>query len=258
MNSDYRSQNTFLLPLFLVLTGILTLIFCLVLTFRSLSSILIDVSAPEQVFEAAFIRIIGPEVAGEKEPIFKEVADLLDTAPLFMPSGTLFEELHVQPPQAKSGDFPQTFSEYPAEIQLDGAQFAVAARMAIPVTEAVDLGLRKLRETTVDYQTFGSITPFDKHPPLPKRACQLRITLLENGKSWYETINKIDDTDTLNPLWEPMILFAAIGASGIDAPPSPANTTGIETLDKKINFLAAKTMEKLPLPAGNYLIEVFP
>ncbi len=207
----------------------------------------------------AFLTYAIPLNESDK-PVLEEVSSLLDTAPLFVPLYTLNKEPPYSKEMAKALGLPSTFSDYPPEIQLDGAQLAVDARneLSTPVVEAVDIGLRKLRESEIEFNTFGEKGSSQTRPPPVLRACQIKVAQLETGQVWTETIPPFEETDTHNPLWEPMILFAAIGDLGLVAPPSPANSTGIELLDKKLFRIVQKTLSSTPLPKGNYRILIYP
>lgn len=194
------------------------------------------------------------------KPVLEEVSSLLDTAPLFVPTYSLNKEPPYSKQMANALGVPVTFSDYPPEIQLDGAQLALDARneLSTPVVQAVDVGLRKLRESEIEFHTFGEKGAQQPHLSPESRACQIKVAQLDTGKIWTKTILPFEDIDTHSPLWEPMVLFAAIGDLGLVAPPSPANSTGIELLDKKLFQIVQKTLNTTHLPKGNYRILIYP
>lgn len=191
-------------------------------------------------------------------PEIVEASSLLDTAPLFVPGTRPGGESPWEFPLPENLGTGSAFPDFPAEIQLDGAHFAVAARMSIPVGQAVEQGLSKLRESTIGFDTLGRSAPAEQLPPPEPRACELSLTHLDSGKSWTHVIPTIEGLDTTSPLWEPITLFAAVASHGLVAPPSPANTTGIESLDKMLLHAADGILRKEPFPPGNYRILIAP
>jgi hypothetical protein len=185
-----------------------------------------------------------------------EASALLDTAPLFVPmEETLANDRWWGNPGKLVLD--PSFPDFPAEIQLDGAHFALLSKGAIPVGQAVEKGMAKLRKTNIGFAALGQTAP----PPaslLPPRSCGLSIINLDTGKSWHHSVPPFEDIDTLNPLWEPMVLYAAVGVSGLVTPPSPVNTTGIETLDKRLIEVIKETLLNQYFPIGNYRITISP
>ena len=258
MNSNDRSHHSFWVPVLIMLVCLGGLISCISLLFVKVHAIsIIDQTTPKIEASEAYLRFFDANIGNQGTNI-DEATALLDTAPLFMPTKFTLEAISASTNPSGHAEVEYSFPNYPAEIQLDGSQFAVAARMSIPVTEAVDLGLSKLRETSINFNTLGREQELESLTPVAKRACHIKIVRLETGETWVKNIAEINDSDTRSPLWEPMILFAAIGDLGTEAYPSPANTTGIESLDKKLNLIADQTLEKLDLPSGNYRIVITP
>lgn len=251
-------KHTFWVPLLIVVMIIgLLLFFTLRLVAELSTSDFETLNQNDTDVPSTFISFFDGN-ASKEIPHLEEASSLLDTAPVFMPTDSAFDRITSSLKITNESDLEYSFPNYPAEIQLDGAQFAVAARMSIPVSEAVDLGLGKLRESSINFQSLGRGNLLKSAAPIAKRACQINITHIENGRKWKKDIQNIEGSDTLNPLWEPMILFAAMGDTGIDAYPSPANTTGIAPLDKKLTLIASQILENLDLPIGNYRIEITP
>lgn len=258
MTTYSTPKHTYWVPALIVLLSLgILLLFTLHLIMVLITSTLDGFYYTKADSPSAFISFFDPH-ASRDIPHLEEASALLDTAPVFMPTASAFQRISSSFQTSSESDLEYVFPNYPAEIQLDGAQFAIAARMSMPVSEAVDLGLGKLRESSINFRALGRENLSGSAIPPTIRACQISITLIENGKKWVEDVPVIEESDTLSPLWEPMILFAAIGESGIEAYPSPANTTGIEPLDKKLNIIADQTLENLDLPIGNYRIEITP
>jgi hypothetical protein len=244
---------------------ILFLLICILLIaslqfFRSVLSTTLSPTAEwTQKSDPAFLTY-AISLNDSDKPVLEEVSSLLDTAPLFVPLYSLSQDFPQSELLAHALGVPSSFSDYPPEIQLDGAQLALDARneLSTPVVQAVDVGLRKLRESEIEFTTFGEKGSRQNSLSPELRACQIKIAQLDTGKIWTKTILPFEDTDTHSPLWEPMVLFAAIGDLGLVAPPSPANSTGIESLDKKLFHIAQKTLNTTPLPKGNYRILIYP
>lgn len=226
-----------------------------------LSKRILDARQPNQTRGGELQKALIAFSAGSdftSRPGMEEASSLLDTAPLFVPGTRPGKESPWEFPLPGDLDTGPAFPDFPAEIQLDGAHFAVAARMSIPVGQAVEQGLAKLRESTIGFNTLGQRLPQEPSPPPELRACELSITHLDSGNTWTHVISTIDGLDTTNPLWEPINLFAAVASQGLVAPPFPANTTGIESLDKKLLQVASGILRNQPLPPGNYRILIAP